>query len=1610
MKNFKYSVPFRFIIGCLLVMFSQSSSYGQLGSQPATIDGPQYICPGTAYTYSTDEGGNSYSWTVTGGTIQSGQTGRYVSVLWTAGAQSRSISIGYNVIGEGLTTTHYQRTMNIFVTTSGTLSGGGGPFCQAASGTLTLSGHSGSILRWESSFDNTNWTSISYTAASYSYSNIQQTTHFRAVVSSSCGNTYSGTASVTITPLAPPTVQPAGGCTGEQVRLTASGAPGGGSYRWYTHDGNLISGATGATYTTPVLTATTYYQVSAVNADGSCESTKVSVRADINYSIAAPSVQPAQGCSGQTVTLTASGAPGGGSYRWYTNDGNLINGATGATYTTPVLTGSTYYQVSAVNSSGSCVSARTSVRVDINYAPAAPAAPDVRRCGAGTITLEAHAAGATAYRWYNSNNTLISGANGATYTVPINGRSTFYVSALYSSGGCESPRTMVTTDTTACGYMNSVTFETVLKAGITDIHQVAGLPVGDVVREVAYVDGWGRPVQMVNVKGSPTQKDIITHIEYDAMGRQPRNYLPYTAVSEGFRSQARMELQSFYNNTNAGSIKVASTGYPFAETRFEASVEGKILEQGAPGEDWQIGGGHTSRMLRRPNIAAEVVRKWDYDLSTGAVTSPGAYAEGDLLVQEQTDEQGVTSYTYTDKRGKLVLQKAQVSATEFALTYHVYDAFGNTRLVIPPRGVSEMQAAGSWIVSDGIKSRWCFSYVYDEWQRIVEKKVPGAEVEYTIYNNKDQVVLTQDGEQRKENKWKFSKYDALGRMVLSGVYTHSGAASRSAMQNIVTQGGGGDAYELRTNTDYSFQQGYTLNRTYPNLQFSATNCEILSVKYYDDYNFYNISGNSAPAFVPLAGVPVQPVVSYLTTGLPTGDKIKILGESKYLTSVSFYDEKGRVVQSQSDNHLATTRTSAWNPSSNNLGQDIVTNVLDFTGTITEAVSHHQGAGTSVYTRQVSTYDHAKRLKKTEHQVKKDNASAYSPLRVLAAYSYNELGQQVEKKLDSISLSLSFIQVVDYRYNIRGWLAGINDADLSGAADLFGMELKYNRDLQSPRSGIAARYDGNIAEISWKDRQSGKRQTYGYVYDGLGRLTNAKYTAGSPNAWTESEGFDEVIGYDLNGNITGLTRNSWLSGAKQTIDQLQYTYTGNQLKSVHDASLNAQGFVNSPSNTDDYSYDANGNMTLDNNKGISSIGYNTVNLPMEVNITGKGMIEYKYDASGRKLQKKVTETGNTPVITDYVNGFEYKSGTLQQFATGEGRVLWNGGSLSYEYNLVDHLGNVRVSFDRDPATGNARVIQKQDYYPYGMTMAGSYVSGTKNNYQFNGKEKQDELGLEWYDYGARMYDAQIGKWNAIDPMAGKYFSFSPYNYVMGNPVSIIDPDGRDTIDFTNALFHNPNTVAQTVQELSTITGFTLSINSKGYLQCATEVNAAGKTVCTVATDANGNQLGSRTARADLVKLMNDSRIMEVNAYDNYSTTQDGKVVTGSMMEKLRMNLDGAQIQGFKPSPDLNPIAMSYGMVFLHEAQHSDILGNKPDKDGNGNTPFGHKGAAVNRENRIRSELNAQGLRMGERASYAPKEHGGKMYIPMSTNSRNNLNNNHAPTTYIDMSNTFKKKSN
>jgi RHS repeat-associated protein len=314
----------------------------------------------------------------------------------------------------------------------------------------------------------------------------------------------------------------------------------------------------------------------------------------------------------------------------------------------------------------------------------------------------------------------------------------------------------------------------------------------------------------------------------------------------------------------------------------------------------------------------------------------------------------------------------------------------------------------------------------------------------------------------------------------------------------------------------------------------------------------------------------------------------------------------------------------------------------------------------------------------------------------------------------------------------------------------------------------AQFNGNISGTIWKNHTTPKER-YGFTYDEINRLKTADYGY-KDDVWiNDANQYDVAINeYDFNGNIVSLERD----GESAQIDNLTYSYIGNRLESVNDNSNDTEGFTEVSNTSNEYGYDENGNMTTDLNKGISNIDYNYLNLP-ELVATPAGNIEYIYDAVGNKLVH-INTSGDE---TYYFGNFVYKRNAggslgLSYILFSEGKVIVEGAATSYEYFLKDHLGNTRVVVNE-----NNSYSQISDYYPFGMRHKPVTIDNATQKYLYNGKELQEET--DWYDYGARMYDPQLGRFHVVDPLAEWHMNYNPYHYCFNNPINFIDPFGLDT---------------------------------------------------------------------------------------------------------------------------------------------------------------------------------------------------------------------------------------
>ena len=506
---------------------------------------------------------------------------------------------------------------------------------------------------------------------------------------------------------------------------------------------------------------------------------------------------------------------------------------------------------------------------------------------------------------------------------------------------------------------------------------------------------------------------------------------------------------------------------------------------------------------------------------------------------------------------------------------------------------------------------------------------------------------------------------------------------------------------------------------------SGTN--VLVQHFYDSYAFRSQAGFNNSNFPDDA--------SGNGKGALTASVATVLGSSNKIYTAYYYDIKGRVAKTVQSNLLG--------------GYDVTATIYTFTDKPATVTHTHTTSGKPTRTEMYTySYNHADRLLKVEHTLGGTKIT-------LADYAYDNLG-----RLQSKSLHGSATNKLTYAYNVRGWLTGISGS-------------KFTQNLYYNNGNGTAKYNGSISSMTWKAGNESTIRGYKFTYDGLSRLINATYgeTAGIN---TNTNRFSEnVTAYDKNGNIKTLQRYGQTAASGYgLIDNLTFTLGGNLLNRVDDAAAaSAYGggfeFKDGVKQANEYTYDSNGNLTKDLNKGISNISYNCLNLPSAVTFSDGSTIAYTYGADGTKL-KTVHKTGSTTTTTDYCGNVVYENGVQKLLLTDEGYVTLSDGK--YHYYLKDHQGNNRVVINQ-----SGTVEETNHYYPFGGVFAST---GNTQPYKYNGKELDTKKGLNWYDYGARHYDAALGRFTTNDPLAEKYYSMSPYTYCADNPVKFIDPNGME----------------------------------------------------------------------------------------------------------------------------------------------------------------------------------------------------------------------------------------
>lgn len=854
--------------------------------------------------------------------------------------------------------------------------------------------------------------------------------------------------------------------------------------------------------------------------------------------------------------------------------------------------------------------------------------------------------------------------------------------------------------------------------------------------EKNYYDGLGRLQQTVLNAQTPSSNDLVTTMEYDGLSRQSRQW---KAVEIEQSSGAYVDNQQFQQ----AALNFYNDGHPYESYTYEQSAIGRMTSLQKAGDNWQ---NHTTNYSYGTNISSNVKHITVRDSHT--LEYAANYGSGELIVETTTDESGVSSSTYTDKRGKKVAEQ-----TANAWTYYVYNDLGQLAYVLPPLAVDQFTSELLDEDADVMK-KYAYVYKYDAYGRLISKRLPGCEEVRMVYNAAGRLILSQDGNQRaRGNYWRAFQYDSYGRSLYMAEVLLPAGAEESIRQS-QTSAAYNDSYEFYPVNPLE-DVGYNTD------PFNPSAAKPLVVNYYDTYDFMELMLCGASDSLDFKRVPDFDQRYYSAVGLPTGARIYNLFDDDYSAVTYYYDRDGRVIQQHRKLGLGGYEHTYTSYSFSGQPLRVLTVATQYNTTVRELYEY--------------TYDHADRLLTTTYTLGND-----APV-VLQHFTYSADSKIMQKQM------YDNIERVEYSYNIQDHITRIQSTEFC--------ENLYYTNIPAPM-GTSARLNGTVAAITWT--YGNATNGYTFLYDNQNRLTQA---LGFYNGSNVDYLYTEEFVYDKQGNVTRLIR--WDN--EDVRDALACTYNGNQLKAVTDNMDAPVGYHDyhyrdlSNSQTE-MLYDQNGNLIADSDRNICSIRYNILNLPDTIENTAGEMIVHYYDAVGNRLRTdyrsrnwqmlnpSVSQPGASELPSQFVNTAYAMDGNrrfvqiaadswqLDYVFNPEGYIRYYGPEEHYRfYYIKDHLGNVRETYV-NPAPNDRLCVQRTQYYPSGLPWNEGFIP-SEQPFKYNGKELIEMNGLDEYDSEARWYYPAIMRTTTMDPLCEKYYSISPYAWCGNNPVNLVDPDGR-----------------------------------------------------------------------------------------------------------------------------------------------------------------------------------------------------------------------------------------
>jgi RHS repeat-associated protein len=712
-----------------------------------------------------------------------------------------------------------------------------------------------------------------------------------------------------------------------------------------------------------------------------------------------------------------------------------------------------------------------------------------------------------------------------------------------------------------------------------------GANEGYVAQSIIYSDNLGKNNLVVNRQASPDRKDILQPHEYDNLGRVKNSYLPIVAnQSNGFfvndiissgGGYSNSLHSNFYNSTIPGlNENIARDSHPFAQDEYEASPMSRIVKQGSFGSFWQIGG--ENKKISYGTNSSITIRRWTINETTGLPEAVTAWPAGSLVRQASDEvvgetEKGTGSESYADLSGLKIVDRAK-DGSGYIETYYVYDNKGNLRFLLPPALIEEIGNSIPVYPTADQLNRLAWQYQYDVFNRVIASKTPDTDWSYVVYDKRDRPVLTQDGNQRLLNQWSFIKYDEFDRPVISGLFNPTTSMTRQDLQNAVNAINGGKGYqhvvlepesifEARTGVDITAVQydGYREYRASnsislkPGFSFAATtetsfrgfigngtnqgatvfpseNIEDLTFTYYDsykvndlvflnpDFQFINEAWNTSTNDTWEKTDQVQ--------GLVTGQSVKVLGSTKWLHTVTYYDKRSRPIQVLSSTHLENvTRTSS---------------LYDFSGKVLETQTSMGGNYDITWQSLVNTSVTGTTLTKTAGS-NSWNAGA-SSVQVLPANT-NGYVETTVTTTDYVAM------------------LGLSDTDPDAGISNIDYGFMLNGQVLEVYENGAVKFTGQAGSLATGDVLRIQRLSSVIYYLKNGKVV---YISAAPST---SALLVDVSIYSVNGTLSAVRSSftaqgiSFVNGTKLT-QRFQYDHAGRLLKTWHRINLQPEVLLSS----------------------------------------------------------------------------------------------------------------------------------------------------------------------------------------------------------------------------------------------------------------------------------------------------------------------------------------------------------------------------------------------------------------------------------------------------------------